>query len=195
MRRRLFFAINFDPRTIAALRRLADETQDQLGRESVEKFRFIAEETWHLTVLFLGEQDDGELTAIMRAAKETARHFAPPEIILEHVAYAPRKEAPRMIWVATDGASSRATGELRNFLEDKLVEEKVPFPATVVLLGHVTLARLSDAAKSESGILPDIGRGVRTAYVPTSFDLMESELSRHGATYTVLQKFPFSKES
>ena len=85
-------------------------------------------------------------------------------------------------------------GDLRNFLEDKLVEEKVPFPRDRrPFSGHVTLARLSDDIKATGEALPSIEHAVHAAYLPTSFDLMESELSKHGATYTVLQKFPFSQ--
>jgi 2'-5' RNA ligase len=197
MRRRLFFAINFDSRTISAVRKLATEVQDRFGYEQADKVRFMSEENWHLTVLFLGEQDDAALTGIMNAANEAARHFAAPEIVLESVAYAPRKEAPRMIWVKTAGPSSRTMGDLRNFLEDKLVEEKVPFPSDRrPFSGHVTLARLGDiATQGTPEALPDIDRAIHTACVPLSFDLMESELSKRGATYTVLQKFPFSAEN
>jgi 2'-5' RNA ligase len=196
MRRRLFFAINFDSRTIAALRNLTKETQDRLGWEHADQFRFTEEETWHLTVLFLGEQDDGELTAIMRAASEAARNFMQPEIILENVTYAPRKDATRMIWVRAAAPSSRAVGNVRNFLEDRLVEERVPFPSDRRPFScHVTLARLSGTARFGEGNLPDIGQVAHAVCVPASLDLMESELSQKGATYTVLQKFPFSGEN
>lgn len=193
MRRRLFFALNFDQRTIAAIRNFRRDVEDRFGRENMPRFRFMSEDNWHLTVLFLGEEDDAELPAIMRAAKNAMRYFAPPDIVFEKISYAPRKDAPRMIWIAAAEASSRAAEKLRNLLEDELAKEKVPFPRDRrPFSGHVTLARLSETAGTGGGDLPDILRAVHAAYLPASLDLMESELGKHGATYTVLQKFPFS---
>ena len=85
---------------------------------------------------------------------------------------------------------------MRNFLEGRLVEERVPFPSDHrPFSGHVTFARLSNTLKSGVGNLPDIEQAAHIVCVPASLDLMESELSQKGATYTILQKFPFSGDN
>lgn len=194
MKRRLFIAVNLDARTRAAISKAEKDIEDAFGWERGDAVRFMPEENWHITVSFLGTQDDADLTAIMGAMRKTAGHFSPADISFTDIAYAPQKDNPRMIWLRASKDTSMALGKIKIFLEDLLDEAGVRFEREArAFSGHITLARFPNAARTSD--LPQIERNIRITSVGTSLDLMESETGPHGAQYAVLQKFPFQEVS
>ncbi len=209
MKRRLFIAINLDPHVRRAIGKIEKDIEDGFGRERGDRTRFTPEENWHITVSFLGTQDDASLTAIVGAMRAAAAGFSAPDIAFTEIAYAPpQKKAdtgqknaraisgassyPRMIWLETAPATSRALGEIRSSLEHLLDAAGIRFEQeSRAFAGHITLARLPGGVLR--GDLPPIERTVAIHCVGASLDLMESELNPRGARYTVLQEIPFSK--
>lgn len=190
MKRRLFIAFNLDPRMRAVIGKIAHDIEDAFGRERGEQLRFMPEENWHITITFLGTQDDADLTAIMGAMRKAAEGFPVFDISFTNVAYGPQKNNPRMIWLRASDATSRALGAMKKSLELLLGEAGVRFDQEArAFSGHITLARFLGSAPR--GDLPPIERTITVGCTGTSLDLMESELDRHGARYTVLQEFPF----
>jgi RNA 2',3'-cyclic 3'-phosphodiesterase len=211
MRRRLFFALNLDARTVSAIQKLESELLNKFNGE----VRFMLPENWHITVSFLGEQEDNQLIGIMNAARAAAKHFQPTEIAFDRILYGPPGKFPRMIWLETDRGVSRNINELKIFLEDRLASERVPCQReTRPFVGHITLARFVEKIKTDSrtnlenrftrraavlgvifemGSLPRIEKPAHLKFTAESLDLMESELKKAGAEYAVLQKFPFGK--
>jgi 2'-5' RNA ligase len=186
MRRRLFFALNLDAVTVNAVKRIQSELEGKLVRE----VRFMPPENWHITVSFLGEQDDAHLIGIMNAARAAAKHFQPIGIAFERILYGPPGKFSRMIWMETGRETSRNVNELKTFLENRLASEQVPFQKeTRPFTGHITLARFVEKIGKDS--LPYIEKPVHLKFVAESLDLVESELKKTGAEYTVLQNFPF----
>ena len=191
MKRRLFIAINLDPRTLAAIDKIARGIEDSFGREYGDTIRFVPKENWHITVSFLGTQDDADLSLILTAMRETAEHFSAFDISLAEIAYAPNKDNPRMIWLKTAHATSAILEKLRRSLEDHLADRGIRFEHEArAFSGHITLARFANGASKAD--LPSIERHFAIECAGSSLDLMESEMDSRGATYSVLQKFPFS---
>jgi 2'-5' RNA ligase len=192
MKRRLFIAVNLDEQARRAIGRIEKDTEDAFTREKEWDIRFMPEENWHVTVSFLGTQDDASLTDAMSAMRAAAKNFSPVNIVFTEIAYAPQKDHPRMIWLRTSRETSAAFGEIKEFLEDRLAESGVRFEReSRAFSGHITLARFQNTMAPDG--LPKIERTVALHCAGISLDLMESELGRNGATYTVLQRFPFSK--
>ena len=127
MKRRLFIAINLDRPARRAIGRIEKDIEDVFGREKEWDIRFMPEENWHVTISFLGTQDDASLTAIMSAMGAAAKNFPRSNIVFTEVAYAPQKDHPRMIWLRTSRETSRAFGEIKKLLEDRLAEAGIRF--------------------------------------------------------------------
>lgn len=193
MKRRLFIAINLDAQARKAIGNIEKNIEGAFARGQAERVRFTPEENWHITVSFLGTQDDASLTGIMAAICKVADEFSAVDISFVEIAYVPKRDDARMIWLKTSRKASRALGDLRNTLENLLDNEGVRFGReSRGFSGHLTLARFSGVVPAHD--LPPIERMIKVNCAGTSLDLMESELERKGARYTVLQKFPFSEK-
>ncbi|MGC9968933.1 MAG: RNA 2',3'-cyclic phosphodiesterase [Minisyncoccia bacterium] len=191
MRHRLFIAINLDEAVRRGIAKLQEELEVKLDREMLRQIRFMPPENWHLTVSFLGYEDDAELPKIVRAMGAAAKHFLPPEVVFDDVLYGPpRGGTKRMIWIHATDTVSKNISAIKQFLEDQLVAEGVPFSREArPFSGHITLARFNNEIPNAS--LPKIEQSLRLRCTAVSLDLMESTLSRAGAEYAVLQKSSF----
>ncbi|MBU6500970.1 MAG: RNA 2',3'-cyclic phosphodiesterase [Patescibacteria group bacterium] len=190
MNRRLFIAINLDKRTKEGISRLVEEFKTKIPWELSSSIRFTPPENWHLTLSFLGYQDDEDIGVIMEAAQKAAKQFSPQNISLTETVYGPSERKPRMIWFLTDSYTEHNLAEIKNVLEDGLEEANVRFKREQrPFTGHLTLARLTTDFTADN--LPTIGRDVHMQFEADGLDLMESELKRGGAEYTSLQKFLF----
>jgi len=192
MKRRLFIAINLDQQARRAIGRAEEDIEDAFSFEQGKHVRFMPEENWHITISFLGTQDDADLTAIMEAIRGTVKDLSDVTVSFTEITYAPQAVNPRMIWLCASRETSRALGTIKDALDYRLAEAGVRFEReSRAFSGHITLARFQGAAL---GGLPSVERELKINCTGTSLDLMESELSRNGAEYTVLQKFSFSNE-
>ncbi|MDE2001010.1 MAG: RNA 2',3'-cyclic phosphodiesterase [Patescibacteria group bacterium] len=182
MKRRLFLSIAI-PRRI----------NDAIGRE-VEKIRygftdevrFIDDAERHITISFLGSQAD-EAMADISGAMAVARTFPAPTVSFDMITYGPRRGEPRMIWLNGDLETDKTLHELKEEVENRLIDGGISFQREYKRFQtHVTLAKM----KTHEA-LPELSVPFRHSFVPESLDLMESHMSRTGATYELLQKMPF----
>lgn len=189
MKHRLFVAVNLDEGAKKSVEKFVNELKARMPWEFSRNIRFAPAANWHPTLSFLGYHDDADIGAIMEAARKTANEFSALKISFVGAAYSPRKGRPRMIWLLTDKESERELAEIKSVLEDNLEDIGVRFRReTRPFTGHLTLARFgADISMDE---LPSIEeRGISFGFQADSLDLMESELKRGGAEYTILQKF------
>ncbi|MGC9599140.1 MAG: RNA 2',3'-cyclic phosphodiesterase [Minisyncoccia bacterium] len=193
MRHRLFIAVNITDAARREVRKLSEEAEKKFAPDLLRQIRLVPSANWHLTMSFLGYEDDAEFPKIMRAAGAAAKRFPAQEIIFDTVTYGPpRGSAKRMLWLGAAEESSQKLSTIKEFLEDRLVAEQVPFMReTRPFGGHITLARFNGEMRGAT--LPPLGRSPRICVPVESLDLMESTLRREGAEYAILQKFPFSK--
>ncbi len=190
MRRRVFLAVNLDSATITELEKLAVECGNKLEGSAVG-IRFLKPKNWHITLSFLGYQNEDDILRIIRAAKEVASGFPLQEIEFDGLLYGPPGKDPRMIWISADKETSGRLSKIKDLLEDKLGESGVVFRREKRKFdAHITLARFRKDLRRSS--LPLIDKSLRLRLEAPNLDLMESGLKRGGAEYTVLQKFPFS---
>jgi 2'-5' RNA ligase len=229
-KKRLFVAIPLSGGTVRSVKRIMAELAGKFERFTDTDFalpfdisqdpniapavgkirhgiRFAPQGNWHLTVTFLGDQDDIVLPAIADAVKIASWSFPPPEIVFEKISYGPpafgaaarppkffgeKSGRARMIWLCADRASSERIAKIKDVLDATLASRGVPFQKEMKLFsGHITLARFT--GEMELASLPQIERPLRFSFSAASLDLMESELKRSGAEYGLLQSFDFKE--
>lgn len=186
MKRRLFISLN-----------LPEDIKETISRE-LEKIRygftddvrFMDPEQWHITLLFLGPQEDEAIGRILKAMKTTAGNFDEPVIEFSDISYGPKKGAPRMIWLNGSVKSSKSLQDLKDDLENSLVDNGVVFGREHRQFAiHITLARF---LSSEN--LSELNIKFNQEFSVSTLDLMESHASKNGAKYEFLQKMDFRVE-
>lgn len=179
--KRLFIAIN-----------LPDEVKNRIKKVigGIPDFRWIPPENWHLTLVFLGSQPDEAIIPILESIRESAQNFPAPVIEFEKIIYGPPNKPPRMIWLTGIKETSKILGEIKNKLEDDLIENRVRFKIeNRPFNAHLTLTRFESI--SENFQLSQLPAPIN--FTAQSLDLMESHLKRSGAEYDILTRVDFIK--
>ncbi len=156
----------------------------------------------HLTLAFLGELDDEWLALAMEAAQAAAQDF--PSFDYRLTAPDIFGSPPRVIWMGIEDQPlaqlhgsplQRLHSILNRELQRRHFEtEKRPFSP------HLTLARVKQPlTPAEQQSLQRLLHSKQdnlssTLYRATSLNVMQSELSRSGAKYSVLQAYSFRNE-
>lgn len=183
--RRIFVAINFPEDLKGRIARIVEELRPKFDLTNI---RFLEPENWHITVSFLGYQDDDSIGRIVEAVGEVGAQLDSFSVQLEKIMYGPPK-SPRMIWLTGSRATSDRLQELRNGLEDVLADKGVRFRRESRQFNiHITLARFENVDRL---VLPKIDRLFSESFIAESLDVMESNLKRSGAEYTILSSGKF----
>lgn len=186
MGRRIFLALN-----------LPEEIKKKLV-EYQEKWpglpvRWTRKENLHITLIFLGYLSDQELSELCRICQEVASRNFSFTVNLKKIIYAPpKKMPPRMIWIA--GEKSKEFIQLREDLEKSLfTSNKISFsPEERDFSPHITLGRIRawEFRKIEPEERPEMNEEIDLSFGVNSLEVMESQLKRGGAEYTILASFP-----
>jgi 2'-5' RNA ligase len=148
----------------------------------------------HLTLKFLGEQQDDRLPVLSNAVALVARRHRELAMELNGVGAFPNFRRARVVWM---GVAQDARLELLH--HDVEVEcERVGFELDGrPFRPHLTLARVRNSMPEDR--LRELGRAARRIdyrdeCVVRSIDLMQSELSTEGPSYTTLLSAPLRSE-
>ncbi len=154
--------------------------------------RWVAPESLHLTLAFLGELDDARLASAEQATAVAARDGAPFPLALTNLGTFGSVRAPRVIWAGVSGDIS-ALGNLQGRLASELEmrgfpREDRPFSP------HLTLARIKEPLPPDVALaLSDLLRSAPATHGSWQVHelcVMKSELARSGARYTCLHAYP-----
>lgn len=183
---RLFIAINLP-------QEIKDKTEEAINKIQPlfnnSQVRFLTPKNWHLTITFLGYQPDEAMGPILKSIQETAAGFDPVLIKFEKIIYGPPGKPARMLWLAGAKETSQNLSEIKNKLEDLIVENGVKFNRENRLFNaHLTLARFSNPLTKLSD---DLIAPLSLSFEAKTLDLMESRLKRTGAEYKLLSQFAF----
>ena len=187
MRHRIFIAINF-PENI---KRELEKFQAKWPELPI---RWTKPENLHITLAFLGYLSDEELLEIIKITKEVAQRNNSFSINLKKICYGPpKKMPPRMIWA--EGEKSTELGKLQKDLENSLSSAPVPNlkeTETRPYTPHITLGRIRqwEFRQIEPEERPEVNEDISLSFEVNSIEVMESELKRGGAEYTVLESAP-----
>jgi len=151
----------------------------------------------HITLDFIGYIDNDELLDICKITKEVASRHSSFSVNLTKICYGPPyqnkfgtgqatdKKPPRMIWAV--GARSEEFASLKDDLDKTLsTSEKREFSP------HITLGRIRkwEWQRIEPEERPAVEEDINLSFSVNSIEVMESELKRGGAEYTVLESAP-----
>ncbi len=177
---RLFVAVNLP----AAERRAAWDAATPL-REAGLPVKWVAPESLHITIKFLGEVDAGRAGDVARALGEAVRPLRPFDLGVGGFGTFPDAAHARVVWCGVEAhpalelLANDVARALRPLGFDSELEPFRP---------HITLGRTrKDARTGALAALPGLMAGLEYASVVpvASVDLMESRTGRAGATYTV----------
>jgi 2'-5' RNA ligase len=154
--------------------------------------RWVAPESLHLTLAFLGPLDDAQIASAEQATATAAREGPPFSLALTHLGTFGSARSPRVIWAGVTGDIAEL-GNLQGRLASELElrgfpREDRPFSP------HLTLARIKEPLLPDiAGALPDLLRSGPTRHATWRVDavsVMKSELARSGARYTCMRAYP-----
>lgn len=184
--RRLFIAINLPTEIKEKIR----EKIDKLPK--IPEARFLDEQNWHITLVFLGYQEEVAAANIVRAMSEAVKQAWVSLVEFSHLSYGPIGAAPRMVWLNGTKETDARLGIIKEILENKLVDNHVRFKReSRAFKTHITLARFHHISGQQYPPIDVKLAELKLSFVPIGLDLMESHLSRSGAQYEILQKIKF----
>jgi 2'-5' RNA ligase len=175
---------------------LADDLRDQLEtlqdrmRRHLPQLKWVEVANLHVTLVFLGEVEDRELSRVCTLTQTAAAELAPFTLSLAGAGAFPTARRPRVIWAGIDAGAAELTqlhdrlatafGELGYRREDR------PFSP------HITLARTKtdDGNGQVAAVLGKFTDWHGGAMTVAELHVMSSELTRDGPHYTVLGRIP-----
>ena len=184
---RLFVAVNLP----AAERRAAFEATAPL-RAARLPFKWVGEDSIHVTLRFLGEVDEVKVRPIGEALAAAVRPARPFDVSLGGVGAFPSLARPRVVWMGVE--RHPALELLANDVEKALLGRGFA-PARRPYHPHLTGGRAERSARPAalSGLEHlAVAIDYQSSIAVESVDLMQSVLGPKGATYTVLSRATLS---
>jgi 2'-5' RNA ligase len=181
-RARLFVALDL-PQDVRA--GLVDWQRTALADPAL---RVVRPEALHMTLVFLGYQNEKDVKAIAKEAFDVDSQAPAVELVREPVGVPPGKR-PRLIALA---ANSDETVALQKQVEERLVEGRFYEPEKRAFWPHLTVARVKpEAPKSRKPALittppHPLPEHMFRYFRPARLVLFKSHLRRSGAEYEAL---------
>lgn len=189
MEHRLFIAIDLPGTIKTELRQLIKQDVEKSG-ELYADARMMDEESWHITLAFLGDKSEEQIEVIERVLRNLAERTPVPKIVIRTVTTAPPQRPPRMVWATTTTETNRTLEPIRNRIVKDLAAHGIHQEGTVFpdYHGHITIARLPEGRRIADHVisLPNA-----LVFRPKTMHLMESHLESSGATYKTLKSIDF----
>ncbi|MFH1643521.1 MAG: RNA 2',3'-cyclic phosphodiesterase [Patescibacteria group bacterium] len=180
MLHRIFIAIN-----------LPEEIKKELLSIQDQYFEIPAKwtkpENLHLTLAFLGNRTEEEITKVIEAIKELSKNYAPFSLSLNDLSYGPDLKNPKMIWRKIE--LSNELRIIQSNLNQTLLKS-IDFELDKKEFNpHITLARLNvwdfQKINPEERAIQQSNSNLN--FNVESIEIMESILKRTGAEYTTLE--------
>ncbi len=182
---RTFIAIDLDSQLKKNLAALIDEL-----RPNGKNIRWVSAEAMHLTLKFLGEIADQDVSRIASTVEHIAKNHKPFDLKLLGTGwFPPGKKDPRVLWVGIQGDPSLKV--LQEDIESGM--EKLGFAREKrEFHPHLTLGRVKFPSRLES-LLSELEKNKETAFgkmEAQKVTFFKSTLKPSGAEYSVLSEFP-----
>lgn len=154
-----------------------------------DSFRITPKEDLHLTLVFVGEIFDEELTLLCQSVSNVCQKQESFDIFLSDITYGPNSNEPRLVWIK--GPANNFLENLKSDLEKELKEQGISYTHTLKRFQpHVTIARIKkDYSKENLPLEKDIATNLKLVFSCHQISIMESTLSKTGSTYDILQSY------
>jgi 2'-5' RNA ligase len=156
--------------------------------------KWVPEQNLHITLVFIGYIYDDEMFKVCQISKEVARNHEAIEVNLNRICLAPPGKNPRMVWVM--GQKNSKMTSLKQDLERRIFESpEITYRETDnrPFSPHITLARLDQKGWRQLENKPEIDKEINLSFHIDSMEIMQSDLSRSGPEYTVLESVSFKE--
>ena len=178
---------------------IPDDIRDSIGKVSCQikaglpgiPFRWVAPQNIHLTLRFLGEISQDQITCLIQNTQPVLAKLANTTITVAGIGAYPSSRRARVIWIGV--TSSPALSPLIIALNEKLAACRIS-DDDKFFSPHLTLCRLRnlstfDYAKVDS-MLSSIRVGSLGSFRVNSIKVYKSDLSPSGPVYTCMYNFP-----
>ncbi len=182
---RIFFALTLSEGEIGRIEHIQSLLKNRFNQNDMI---WVPPQNFHVTVKFIGELDEANLSSMYTAGEDTGSFLNPFSFTLTGPSLFPSRHQPHSIALMCKKEIPELNG-LAAVLDEAL-GKKGATPEARPFRAHLTLARFRDRrAKENSNSLPDdIDSSVKI--MVESCSLMKSDLSMNIPRYTVLQNFP-----
>ena len=187
---RCFVAIDIDENVRKAFADLEHQMQARARGENINRSdaKWVQPEHAHITLKFLGEVKDKQISEVCNIVGELAKQSKGFELDMESVGYFGGKSA-RVLWVGS-GKGKEELGLLAGVLDERLSSAGWP-KETREFSGHLTLCRIRNTSAGFK--LAQISKeyeGFKLGAVSVeALSVYQSELTPSGPNYTVLGSY------
>ena len=176
-KRRLFIAINLPENTKKKL----FDYQLKWPDFDPKQIRWTRKDNLHITLIFIGYVTDDEMYKICNLVKDVAKKHQPFFVNLERIILGPPDKTPRMFWV--QGKKSQELANIQTDLRDAIEQRSgVKYNA---FRPHINLAKFKPLFMKT--FPNDFEEVFKHQISVETIEVMQSELRRGGAEYTVLE--------
>ena len=191
---RLFYALPLEAGAAARVAELVAPLRTDFPRA-----RWAAPETYHLTLLFLGDVP-AEASAEMQAALALAGSGAEPfDCRLSHSGGFGGGRRDRVAWLGLDDTAADRCAVLASALREGLARSRVPAVQEALeragrgpFRAHLTLCRRA-TPPLEAELVRRLARDEPIGWRAASIELLSSRLLAGGPEHTVLQRAPLGR--
>ncbi len=183
MKKRVFIAVNLPLNVKEKLEAIQKKTDNAFSFfNDFCPIKWTRKNSLHITLLFLGNMEMEDVFYAFEKVGELAKKIGPFEIVLSGISYSP-PDNPRLVWVS--GEKSEELEEAHDFLEKELFGR-----GSKEFAPHITLGRIKQwqFRKIDREEVPQFEE-INLRFKVNSIEVMESELKKGGAAYTVLRSF------
>jgi len=181
MSHRVFIAINLPPEVKNELEKLIFSLAKEYHKLPI---KWVEKNNLHLTLHFLGSQDQGRIEQISEVLNEWVAQFPVLDLKLGQLGVFPYLDRPRVIYLELKERKGEALKSLQKNLGEELEKLDIDVDHRP-WRPHVTLARIKALVKIE---LPEVNFN-NLEFKVDKVDLMESDLQPQGPNYKVLKEF------
>jgi RNA 2',3'-cyclic 3'-phosphodiesterase len=150
--------------------------------------RWTSARPFHLTLAFLGDVPDSDLSAICQVVVASVGEIEPFEIELMGLGAFPSTTRPRVIWAGVTGPNMKLLDGLQESIVNSLAQAGHR-PDVERFSPHVTLGRIKHQRRGPGGLNDLIERNRLWSagrYSVTDLQVFASEVGPTGAAYQVL---------
>jgi 2'-5' RNA ligase len=185
MKKRIFISIGLSENIKNKLEEYQEEiTQSFTSFNDFCPIKWTKKHNLHITLFFIGYIELDELVPMFETIEKIAEQHDSFKIDLKSISYGPKEKSPKMIWA--NGDNSLELGSLQADLEKELLDIRKPDNG---FTPHITLGRIVQWQfnRIELEERPDVFKDIVLSFPVDSIEIMESNMGKGGAQYTVLK--------
>ncbi len=183
--RRIFIAINLPKNVKEVLAQILAELKKRYRGTPI---RFVKANGFHITLHFLGNQNDGMIAKVSRILDEVTARYQRTKLMLGGFGYFPNAVQPRVLWIGVDGVGQKILENLQKDLGKELQKLGIKVDHCD-WHPHLTLGRLS--GKINTSMLHSM-EAPQVEWQVGAVVLMASNLKPTGAEYEILHSVKLS---